>query len=248
MKPDLERKVHQIYEVVGFRSVGPYTLEIEFNDGISRKIDFEGVLEGELYGPLKDLTVFQQVKLDREGGNLVWPSGADFDPEILHDWPERKAAMLAAAVRWRKGEYAVRKGNSERASAVEAIWKGSIAFGLVHIPVNLYPATESHSISCVSEVTGKEVPAEEIVRSFEVERDNFVVISEDELKESAPEKSAAIEIQEFVDESQIPTLYFEKPYYLEPGKGAGKAYALLREALAKSGKVGVAQQTRLRVG
>ena len=61
------------------------------------------------------------------------------------------------------------------------------------------------------------------------------------MKEAAPEKSAAIEIQEFVDESQIPTLYFEKPYYLEPDKGAGKAYALLREALAKSGKVGVAQ-------
>ena len=63
----------------------------------------------------------------------------------------------------------------------------------------------------------------------------------DELKEASPEKSAAIEIQEFVNESQIPTLYFEKPYYLEPDKGAGKAYALLREALAKSGKVGVSQ-------
>jgi DNA end-binding protein Ku len=68
-----------------------------------------------------------------------------------------------------------------------------------------------------------------------------VVISDDELKEAAPQKSAAIEIQEFVNESQIPTLYFEKPYYLEPDKGAAKAYALLREALAKSGKVGVAQ-------
>jgi DNA end-binding protein Ku len=68
-----------------------------------------------------------------------------------------------------------------------------------------------------------------------------VVISDDELKEAAPEKSSAIEIQEFVNESQIPILYFEKPYYLEPDKGAGKAYALLREALAKSGKVGVAQ-------
>jgi len=66
----------------------------------------------------------------------------------------------------------------------------------------------------------KEVPAEEIVRGFEVERDFFVVISDDELKEAAPEKSATIEIQEFVNESQIPTLYFEKPYYLEPGKGA----------------------------
>src|ERR1700726_4219177 len=139
---------------------------------------------------------------------------------------------------------------------MRAIWKGSIAFGLVHIPVSLYAATESQSISSnllhkkdnsriryqrVSEATGKEVPAEEIVRGFEVERDNFVVISDDELKEAAPEKSAAIEIQEFVNESQIPTLYFEKPYYLEPDKGAGKAYALLREALAKSGKVGVAQ-------
>jgi DNA end-binding protein Ku len=139
---------------------------------------------------------------------------------------------------------------------MRAIWKGSIAFGLVHIPVNLYPATETQSVSSnllhkkdhsriryqrVSEATGKEVPAEEIVRGYEVERDNFVVISDDELKEAAPEKSAAIEIQEFVNESQIPTLYFEKPYYLEPDKGAGKAYALLREALAKSGKVGVAQ-------
>src|ERR1700758_2116858 len=139
---------------------------------------------------------------------------------------------------------------------MRAIWNGSIAFGLVHIPVNLYPATESQSISSnllhkkdhsriryqrISEATGKEVPAEEIVRGFEVERDNFVVISDDELKEAAPDKSAAIEIQEFVNESEISTLYFEKPYYLEPDKGAGKAYALLREALAKSGKVGIAQ-------
>jgi Protein of unknown function (DUF2442) len=81
--------------------VGPYILEIEFNDGVRRKIDFEGVLEGELYGPLKDPAVFEGVKLDREAGNLVWLGGADFDPEILHDWPETRAAMMAAAVRWR---------------------------------------------------------------------------------------------------------------------------------------------------
>src|ERR1700736_6655100 len=93
---------------------------------------------------------------------------------------------------------------------MRAIWKGSIAFGLVHIPVNLYPATETQGISSnllhkkdhsriryqrVSEATGKEVPAAEIVRGFEVERNNFVVISDDELQEAAPEKSAAIEIQ-----------------------------------------------------
>ena len=160
MKPDLERKVHQVYEVVGFRSIGPYTLEIKFDDGRSRQIDFEGVLEGELYGPLRDLTVFEQVKLDREAGNLVWPGGADFDPEILHDWPERKAAMFAAALRWRKSEYAARNG---KASAVEAIWEGLIAFGLVQFPVNLYPATE-------------------VVRGLEVERDNLAVISDDALK------------------------------------------------------------------
>jgi Ku protein len=88
----------------------------------------------------------------------------------------------------------------------------------------------------VSEATGEEVPAKEIVRGFEVERNNFVVIPDDELKEAAPEKSAAIEIQEFVNQSQIPTLYFEKSYYLEPNKGADKAYVLLSEALAKSGK------------
>jgi len=79
---------------------------------------------------LRDLTVFEQVKLDREAGNLVWPGGADFDPETLHDWPERKAAMLAAALRWRKGEYAVTKRKSGRVSAVyptqgEAIKKAS---------------------------------------------------------------------------------------------------------------------------
>ena len=125
---------------------------------------------------------------------------------------------------------------------MRAIWKGSIAFGLVHIPVNLYPATETQGINSnllhkkdhsriryqrVSEATGKEVPAAEIVRGYEGERTNFEVISDDELQEAAPEKSAAIEIQEFVHESQ--------------DKGAGKAYALLREALARSGKVGVAQ-------
>src|SRR6202011_1527665 len=136
------------------------------------------------------------------------------------------------------------------------VWKGSIAFGLVNIPVRLYSATESESVAShmlykkdlsrirfqrVAESTGKEVPAEEIVRGYEVEKDQYVIISDDELAGVAPEKSTSIEIQEFVNESEISSLYFEKPYYLEPDKGAGKAYALLREALAKSGKVGIAQ-------
>jgi DNA end-binding protein Ku len=139
---------------------------------------------------------------------------------------------------------------------MKSIWKGSIAFGLVHIPVRLYSATETQGISSnllykndlsriryqrVAESTGKEVSPEEIVRGYEVEKDQYVVLSDEELDGIAPEKSAAIEIQEFVDESEISTLYFEKPYYIEPDKTARKPYALLREALLKSGKVGVAQ-------
>ena len=136
---------------------------------------------------------------------------------------------------------------------MKPIWKGSIAFGLVNIPVRLYPATESNGIAThmlykkdlsrirfqrVAESTGKEVPANEIVKGYEVEKDQYVILSDEELRDVAPEKSISIEIQEFVAESEIPSLYFEKPYYLEPDKSAGKAYALLREALAKTGKVG----------
>src|SRR6202048_342546 len=139
---------------------------------------------------------------------------------------------------------------------MKSIWKGSIAFGLVNIPVRLYSATESQGLAShmlykkdlsrirfqrVAESTGKEVPAAEIVKGYEVEKDQYVILSDEELGDVAPEKPAGIEIQEFVDESEISTQYFDKPYYLEPDKGAGKAYALLREALARSGKVGVGQ-------
>ena len=136
---------------------------------------------------------------------------------------------------------------------MKSIWKGSIAFGLVNIPVKLYSATETKGLAShmlykkdlsrirfqrVAESTG---PAADIVKGYEVEKDQYVILSDEELGDVAPEKSAGIEIQEFVDESEISTLYFDKPYYLEPDKGAGKAYALLREALAKCGKVGIAQ-------
>jgi DNA end-binding protein Ku len=139
---------------------------------------------------------------------------------------------------------------------MKSIWKGSIAFGLVNIPIRLYAATESKTLSAnllykkdhsriryqrIAESTGKEVAAEDIVKAYEVEDGEYVVLSDEELQRAAPEKSVTIDIQEFVDEAEIPTMYFEKPYYLEPDKGAGKAYALLREALTKTGKVGIAQ-------
>src|SRR3984893_3203549 len=139
---------------------------------------------------------------------------------------------------------------------MKSILKGSVAFGLVNIPVRLYSATESQTLASnmlfkkdlsrirfqrVAESTGKEVAADQIVKGYEVEDGQYVILSDEELREAAPERSIGIEIQEFVNESEISSLYFEKPYYLEPDKGAGKAYALLREALARTGKVGIAQ-------
>ena len=92
---------HPIHRVQSFQQLGPYVLAICFEDGSARNIDFEPVLEGELFGPLRDPQVFAQVKLDPEVHTLVWPSGADFDPAILHDWPEHEAAFRAAAQRWK---------------------------------------------------------------------------------------------------------------------------------------------------
>jgi len=93
---------HPIYRVVAFEQIGPYTLRIRFDDGISRSIDFEAILRGELFGPLRDSEKFARVTLDPEVHTLVWPSGADFDPAVLHDWPEHEAEFKKAAGRWEK--------------------------------------------------------------------------------------------------------------------------------------------------
>ena len=91
---------HPIYQVESFEIVGPYTLQVEFDDGLSQKIDFRPVLAGELYGPLRDLSLFNQVKLDPEVHTLVWPNGADFDPATLHDWPEHVTELAIRARQW----------------------------------------------------------------------------------------------------------------------------------------------------
>jgi hypothetical protein len=78
--------IHAIHRVTAFEIVGPYTLAVRFADGVVRTIDFQPVLKGELYGPLRDLSAFNQVRVDPEVHTLVWPNGADFDPAILHDW------------------------------------------------------------------------------------------------------------------------------------------------------------------
>ena len=91
---------HPIYRVVTFEIIAPYTLRVEFTDGTSQVIDFQPVLAGELYGPLRDLTLFNQVQVDPEVHTLVWPNGADFDPATLHDWPKYLKEMETLAQRW----------------------------------------------------------------------------------------------------------------------------------------------------
>ena len=91
---------HAIHRVTGFTIVGPYTLAIDFADGTNRTIDFLQVLAGELYAPLRELSLFNRVKVDFEVHTLVWPNGADFDPAILHDWPLYEQAFRERAQRW----------------------------------------------------------------------------------------------------------------------------------------------------
>jgi DNA end-binding protein Ku len=137
-----------------------------------------------------------------------------------------------------------------------AIWKGSISFGLVNIPVGLYSAETRDDISFklldrktkspihykrVSEESGKEVPWDETVRGYEVDKGKYVVLSDQDLKRAAPEATQTIDIQGFVDLADISTLFFDKPYFLAPDSKGTKAYALLRETLRRTGKVGIAK-------
>ncbi len=136
---------------------------------------------------------------------------------------------------------------------MRAIWSGAIGFGLVNIPVKLYSAVQESELNLdmldkkdhsnirfrrVNENTGKEVQWENIVRGYKVE-DRYVIITDEDFQKASPEKSKIIEINEFVDEKEIDSIYYEKPYYLQPEKSGVKAYGLLRDALKKTGKVGL---------
>ena len=137
-----------------------------------------------------------------------------------------------------------------------AIWSGTISFGLLNVPVKLYSAVARRGISLreiresdgvrirhrrVAEGTDEEVPYEEIVKAFEIAPDRYVPLSKDEIAALAPEKTRAIEVQDFVELDQIDPIYFDSPYYLGPAPGAEKAYSLLAEAMARSGKVAIAR-------
>jgi hypothetical protein len=91
---------HPIHRVQSFQIVAPYTLRVQFDDRTEQIIDFQPILAGDLYRPLRDLTLFNQVRLDPEVHTLVWPNGADFDPATLHDWPKYVPELTARAQQW----------------------------------------------------------------------------------------------------------------------------------------------------
>jgi len=137
-----------------------------------------------------------------------------------------------------------------------AIWKGSISFGLVNIPIALYPATRREELKFrllrkddlspvnykrVAEKDGKEVPWNQIVKGYEYEKGKYIVLKEEDFQRVDLEATQTVDIQDFVDGEEIDPMFFYKPYYLEPQKGGDKAYALLRDALKDSGKVGIAK-------
>jgi DNA end-binding protein Ku len=139
---------------------------------------------------------------------------------------------------------------------MRAIWKGSISFGLVNIPIALYPATRKEELSFrllrrsdlspvnykrVAEKDGKEVPWDEIVKGYEYEKGKYVVLKNEDFQRVDLEATQTVDIQDFVDQEEIDPMFFYKPYYLEPQKGGDKAYVLLRDALAESKKVGIAK-------
>jgi len=135
-----------------------------------------------------------------------------------------------------------------------ALWKGSIAFGLVNIPVELHGAVRDHRprfrmlhakdespvhYERVCETEGKPVAWEDLVKGYEYEKGQFVILSKDDFKTAALEKTRTVDILDFVDPAAVDDRYYETPYYLLPGKGAERAYALLRDAIRESGRIGI---------
>lgn len=92
--------IHPIYRITAVECIPPYSLRLRFDDGLERVVDLSPVLEGELYGPLRDPAYFRRVTLNPEIHTVEWPNGADFDPAVLHDWPDHEAEFRAAAERW----------------------------------------------------------------------------------------------------------------------------------------------------
>ncbi|HVV90969.1 MAG TPA: Ku protein [Solirubrobacterales bacterium] len=136
-----------------------------------------------------------------------------------------------------------------------AIWSGSISFGLLNVPVRMYSAVARRNIALreirasdsarikhrrVAEGTDEEVPYDEIIKAYELTPGQYMPLTKDEMAALAPEKTRAIDVQDFVDLEEIDPIYFDSPYYLGPADGAEKAYSLLAKAMQASGKVAIA--------
>ncbi len=141
-------------------------------------------------------------------------------------------------------------------TSTRTIWKGAISFGLVHVPIGLYTATRDSGIDFdwldkrsmepvgykrINKRTGKEIASSDIVKGVEYEDGRYVILSQEEISAAFPKTTQTIEIEAFVDADDIPLIYLERPYYTAPLKRGEKVYALLREALRKTNKVGVAK-------
>ena len=135
------------------------------------------------------------------------------------------------------------------------LWKGAIQFGLVHIPVSLFPGEQSEELSFTmldrrdlqpvgykryNKTTGDEVPNEQIVKGYEWSDGEYVLLEKEDFKAASPEKTQSVDIVGFVPRESLPAYFFESPYFLAPGKHGDKGYALLRETLVRTGKVGIA--------
>jgi DNA end-binding protein Ku len=141
-------------------------------------------------------------------------------------------------------------------SSTRTLWKGAISFGLVHIPVTLHSATAENRMKFnlldkrtmnpvgnrqVNKSTGEAMAKEEVVKGFEYEKDQYVTLSPDEIKAALPKSTQTIEIEAFIDGGQIPTTYYNKPYYVAPASKGQKPYLLLLETMRRTGKVGIAR-------
>jgi DNA end-binding protein Ku len=139
---------------------------------------------------------------------------------------------------------------------MRAIWKGAISFGLVNIPIALYPATRTEELKFrllrasdlspvnykrVAEADGKEVAWDQIVKGYEYEKGKFIVLKEEDFQRVDIEATQTVDIENFVNLEEVNPIFFQKPYYMEPQKGGDKAYVLLREALKASGRIGIAK-------
>src|SRR5438270_139766 len=146
-----------------------------------------------------------------------------------------------------------RASRCETFVVMRAIWKGSISFGLVNIPIGLYPATRKEELRFrllrksdlspvnykrVAEKDGKEVPWDQIVKGYEYEKGKYVVLKEEDFERVDLEATQTVDIQDFVDLDEIDQMFFYKQYYLEPQKGGDKAYALLRDSLEDKKNIG----------